>query len=263
MISGSSPRAWGTQSDHVEEAEQIRFIPTRVGNTLYSASSIIRLPGSSPRAWGTRYPRLGGGLGIRFIPTRVGNTVRRCRSRTRSPVHPHARGEHVDQQHQSPSRIGSSPRAWGTLAFNRSHPPIFRFIPTRVGNTSTEVPRINPRPVHPHARGEHGTALVKVVIITGSSPRAWGTQALSQRRAGVARFIPTRVGNTGRLHGAAVEYSGSSPRAWGTRSVYIQHRNMYRFIPTRVGNTKRFANVCSPSPVHPHARGEHDKISGP
>ena len=50
---------------------------------------------------------------------------------------------------------GSSPREWGTL----DHPAPFgdhvRFIPTRVGNTTSEAERRVIFSVHPHASGEH------------------------------------------------------------------------------------------------------------
>ena len=72
-----------------------------------------------------------------------------------------------------------------------------------------------------------------------------------------ARFIPTRVGNTGTSHPARIratvhphacgEYfdfssllennSGSSPRVWGIPLHLHLGLDTGRFIPTRVGNT--------------------------
>ena len=34
MPTGSSPREWGTRGGAIAGAEELRFIPTRVGNTL-------------------------------------------------------------------------------------------------------------------------------------------------------------------------------------------------------------------------------------
>src|SRR5438034_1267355 len=50
---------------------------------------------------------------------------------------------------------------------------------------------------------------------------------------------------------------GPSPRAWGTPQRLRPGEAPIRSIPTRVGNTGRPVTLASPSPVHPHARGEH------
>src|SRR3989344_5293813 len=91
---GSSPRAWGTQTQITNHRSYRRFIPTRVGNTLSSpvVVSLIsvhphargehvtedltfsRSVGSSPRAWGTQDTQKEPSNHTRFIPTRVGNT---------------------------------------------------------------------------------------------------------------------------------------------------------------------------------------------
>ena len=92
---GSSPLAWGTQLRPHDGLNQIRFIPTRVGNTRTASVDRPRLTvhphsrgehgrridppgdshGSSPLAWGT-LPRIALLLSPdRFIPTRVGNTT--------------------------------------------------------------------------------------------------------------------------------------------------------------------------------------------
>ncbi len=91
------------------------------------------------------------------------------------------------------------------------------------------------------------------------------------------RFIPTPVGNTGWcpiIYGgepvhphACGEHSsrrtmvrrwvGSSPRLWGTPAPPKLWQIIVRFIPTPVGNTPWPASPSLPSPVHPHACGEH------
>jgi len=112
---GSSPRAWGTQLQNGQQFRDLRFIPTRVGNTkrrvlslfscavhphargehrAFSSCSICQ-GGSSPRAWGTHLRRERGISDDRFIPTRVGNTSPQQALRSCSSVHPHARGEHL------------------------------------------------------------------------------------------------------------------------------------------------------------------------
>ena len=155
------------------------------------------------------------------------------------------------------TRGGSSPLAWGTPTQCEGIRSMWRFIPTRVGNTSRSTGSTGPTPVHPHSRGEHLHAHI-------------------QRHAR-ARFIPNRVGNTcsctsrptsptvhphsrGEHLSAATtnqQLSGSSPLAWGTRSACPTHRTQSRFIPTRVGNTQAESVGAPPRPVHPHSRGEH------
>ena len=137
---------------------------------------------------------------------------------------------------------------------------------------------MTPKPVHPHARGEHhGCRRIKEDH-HGSSPRPWGTRARAPGGQIYLRFIPTPVGNTWKNPALAVQATvhphargehlhhatsprsaaGSSPRPWGTPATSSQCRNYDRFIPTPVGNTCPAGPPCTPSRVHPHARGEHD-----
>ena len=136
-----------------------------------------------------------------------------------------------------------------------------------------------PGPVHPHVCGEHELFIIKLKIISGSSPRLWGTHINFKVFPYIFRFIPTSVGNTlnspalsgrptvhphvcgehifkwtltcrafgssPRLWGTrmlgAQKFSaaGSSPRLWGTQTMLIGWEKLQRFIPTSVGNTKK------------------------
>ena len=239
--------------------------------------------GSSPRAWGTRrlghrHPRC-----ARFIPTSVGNTRSSARARSGRPVHPHERGEHPVRRFSVSASSGSSPRAWGTRLRNARGRLARRFIPTSVGNTHAQPGRCQRPSVHPHERGEHFGLLLLALGLSGSSPRAWGTQLRIRQRLRTKRFIPTSVGNTrdanGRqrrvtvhphergeheLHGTVDELAdGSSPRAWGTPRGCRGAAPHPRFIPTSVGNTGRRISGRSTTSVHPHERGEHGgRLSG-
>jgi len=137
--------------------------------------------GSSPRVWETRFTVPEVNQVLRFIPTRVGNTTFLVAIWYYHPVHPHACGEHSRWPWQSQPGRGSSPRVGGTLFLSCCYLPIFRFIPTRVGNTRFDSPGNQPEPVHPHACGEHEFLLKLSRILVGSSPRVWGT-LLSQGR---------------------------------------------------------------------------------
>ena len=115
----------------------------------------------------------------------------------------------------------------------------------------------------------------------GSSPRPWGTPAVVLDDIAVDRFIPTPVGNTatprppgarGTVHphargehypvvGWLDDVTGSSPRPWGTQLVQPLGLPQHRFIPTPVGNTAGRTRAASSWAVHPHARGEHGRMS--
>ena len=192
---GSSPRTWGTQPGTPSLPSSSRFIPTHVGNTSLrrkigrdvsvhphargehndNVEAWIHCSGSSPRTWGTRGAALYMSYFCRFIPTHVGNTSSASDQSQTWPVHPHARGEHHPGATMPTTRLGSSPRTWGTPATDVTTDIIFRFIPTHVGNTSVAPKTELFWPVHPHARGEHEPVAGISGHGTGSSPRTWGT----------------------------------------------------------------------------------------
>ncbi len=135
-------------------------------------------------------------------------------------------------------------------------------------------------PVHPHTRGEHLDLVWERGLSGGSSPHTWGTRLLNYFRLFPRRFIPTHVGNTslpGRSIGrvsvhphtrgehrieAAVRRLkiGSSPHTWGTHVGGKRGNFGFRFIPTHVGNTRHRREVTRMKTVHPHTRGEHEKV---
>ena len=149
---------------------------------------------------------------------------------------------------------------WGTLPNSTQLPVRRRFIPTHVGNTSGQSPPAFPRPVHPHACGEHFTWALIQGASAGSSPRMWGTLCFSRNFTYLHRFIPTHVGNTSCVipkdarvsvhpHACGEHFTipilcchlrGSSPRMWGTPFLDRRLKTLHRFIPTHVGNTTIF-----------------------
>ncbi len=232
---GSSPRVWGMRSGPWWGWDFNRFIPTRVGNALFSFDSSA-MPsvhphacgecnvrpadeafksGSSPRVWGMPSENRLRFKIERFIPTRVGNAPASMLRTARSPVHPHACGE-CRWRGPCPLRQGgSSPRVWGMRGLRPCGKLSARFIPTRVGNAALCGSHSPREPVHPHACGECIEAGHLCRPKYGSSPRVWG-------------MLLDHVGNLGR----------------------------HRFIPTRVGNAPRLPTNQRPCAVHPHACGE-------
>ncbi len=213
---GSSPRPWGTRLIHQAGIDLLRFIPTPVGNTRHRPAiaaahavhphargehrihGIRRTArhGSSPRPWGTHHFVSCLSSLNRFIPTPVGNTEAGHLVGYSLAVHPHARGEHQTTVSLAQSSTGSSPRPWGTLEANSDPGVDPRFIPTPVGNTCAITRLLVRLAVHPHARGEHGSAATIFALANGSSPRPWGTLLRVNIDPPNPRFIPTPVGNT-------------------------------------------------------------------
>ena len=159
-------------------------------------------------------------------------------------------------------------------------PPLWRFIPTHVGNASCCMVCGVLRAVHPHARGERAIGHDLKQLGAGSSPRTWGTPVVDDDAAGATRFIPTHVGNaspslfvivSSTVHPHArgernncidrsTACSGSSPRTWGTLLRQGTAHIEFRFIPTHVGNAGMKRTCLSISAVHPHARGERTGV---
>ena len=155
------------------------------------------------------------------------------------PVHPHTGGEHLLLLLLLLTNLGSSPHGWGTLKYALDGDIERRFIPTRVGNTTTRFHGPCSNPVHPHTGGEHKAARCIPESHDGSSPHGWGTHFVGLVHQFQYRFIPTRVGNTiprktywtrqpvhphtGGEHPAygpaACCACGSSPHGWGTLPI--------------------------------------------
>ena len=166
-------------------------------------------------------------------------------------------GEHIPAKLQQFYNHGSSPRMWGTQRGVDRIRQNTRFIPTHVGNTFHSSSSRILLAVHPHARGEHIICFIIAFLLSGSSPRMWGTRNLTNLQAWLYRFIPTHVGNTFPIctffvtksvhpHACgehrpltvyAVAPTGSSPRMWGTPIWAQVAVAKQRFIPTHVGNT--------------------------
>ena len=200
----------------------------------YNAADIR---GSPPHAWGIP-PRHRQPLHEqRFTPTRVGNTALLWRCLPWPAVHPHTRGEYQENDMATDTPRGSPPHAWGILVHVTPIRLRPRFTPTRVGNTRSPLAIRCYRSVHPHTRGEYASRSPPKTMPAGSPPHAWGIPEGDGAPFFIARFTPTRVGNTTSASntkpGSTVhphtrgEYpailnewglgDGSPPHAWGIR----------------------------------------------
>ena len=182
--------------------------------------------------------------------------------RRATPVHPRARGEHVDEFNRSDLHVGSSPRSRGTSIdilrtwFNH------RFIPALAGNIRFVRESQSMNPVHPRARGEHKHCSVGCSIHYGSSPRSRGTSGDDGQVWEVIRFIPALAGNMIQLAEKVSNNFGSSPRSRGTYRFSGRAREASRFIPALAGNIACTYDMPICRAVHPRARGEHDPSFG-
>ncbi len=151
--------------------------------------------GSSPRVWGTEDVYADVAHRARFIPTGVGNRSSRYQIQMWWPVHPHGCGEQEDGFEYDKIEYGSSPRVWGTAPILSRDISTRRFIPTGVGNSYIRVDQPVVDAVHPHGCGEQGSQGCDLEVLSGSSPRVWGTDLLAASTNCSSRFIPTGVGN--------------------------------------------------------------------
>ncbi len=246
---GSSPRMWGTHFRNISVISATRFIPTHVGNTVFSASTVgimsvhphacgehsapassrTSSTGSSPRMWGTRLCAAGKGARCRFIPTHVGNTQQRDWTLDCRAVHPHACGEHWFVWRTPPRSDGSSPRMWGTPGSLPVPVALDRFIPTHVGNTSAPRRSARRRSVHPHACGEHPDCRYRPDRERGSSPRMWGTH--------LPYSIVFKEEKTPRKIYRLILYSVVRSRGWNATNCSPSNNTGCRRLTPRVWNS--------------------------
>ena len=193
-----------------------------------------------------------------------------------SAVHPHVHGELSLYADMPDLAVGSSPRAWGTRHHRHDYSDRGRFIPTCMGNSRCIPSSGRARSVHPHVHGELTVMSLYGYVVTGSSPRAWGTRSPYRPNPHLQRFIPTCMGNSvfgagtcpgepvhPHVHGELGTHftfvmlsKGSSPRAWGTLVLYLRLLSQSRFIPTCMGNSTKRPGTRQRNTVHPHVHGE-------
>ncbi len=185
-------------------------------------------------------------------------------------------GEQPSTDRRSQVRGGSSPRVWGTAHVTGGIGSSYRFIPACVGNRGVGKEKHNPCAVHPRVCGEQMITLWTIMVITGSSPRVWGTGRQTCAGCAQPRFIPACVGNRRcprydpcalsvhpRVCGEQINVlriwpllPGSSPRVWGTACIKAQDNFLRRFIPACVGNSCRRTTRKQSKAVHPRVCGE-------
>ena len=274
---GPPPRAWGQQGHRDQPERHLRSTPTCVGTTRtwQMETSVCRVhphvrgdndpsemltamsPGPPPRAWGQLLRDALDGLLTGSTPTCVGTTRLRKRGRRRDEVHPHVRGDNLRSPGAHPRGNGPPPRAWGQHRLEQVEKATAGSTPTCVGTTTPNRCAGCARTVHPHVRGDNGSAGSAAGVPLGPPPRAWGQPDrgdLGLRRGG---STPTCVGTTAagwpacdgvQVHphvrgdncgatGRSRLSAGPPPRAWGQQPRDGLPAMASRSTPTCVGTT--------------------------
>ena len=127
---------------------------------------------------------------------------------------------------------------WGILDKTFELRDIYRFTPTRVGNTHDKLVYATHHTVHPHACGEYAAKGKSGTNPCGSPPRVWGIRTESILFFSRVAVHPHACGEYFFRDAAGRTCAGSPPRVWGIpRGNPVMARH-YRFTPTRVGNTR-------------------------
>ena len=153
-------------------------------------------PGSSPHTRGALAQARFELPDIGIIPAYAGSTGRGRRGRGATRDHPRIRGEHDEEPDPQPGLRGSSPHTRGAqLAAHRRHGR-GRIIPAYAGSTELVVVGHDETQDHPRIRGEHQSAMMTYLTLSGSSPHTRGAQATTPHAVRKDRIIPAYAGST-------------------------------------------------------------------
>ena len=114
--------------------------------------------------------------------------------------------------------------------------------------------------VHPHARGERPASSTCSIVVRWFIPTPVGNALDGSNPSPRHAVHPHARGERATDDDAGGQNLGSSPRPWGTHVRRDHQRALGRFIPTPVGNAPNGRSGQSPTPVHPHARGERSRV---
>ena len=216
LLPGSSPRVRGKRNTHVVHTSIAGLIPACAGKTQWISSPakltkahprvcgensvktapIVLKIGSSPRVRGK--PREGfavlqsGGL----IPACAGKTIARLPCAFKIQAHPRVCGENGEVDDAGGGVEGSSPRVRGKLLLHALKARDDGLIPACAGKTLNSHTRARRAGAHPRVCGENFCGLMKIISLTGSSPRVRGKPLCRGRLCSARRLIPACAGKT-------------------------------------------------------------------
>ena len=198
------------------------------------------------------------------------------------PGQPRVRGEHAAALVRVRDQDGSAPRARGTRRVVEFVVVGDRVSPACAGNTPNGSGRCRNPPGQPRVRGEHDREIVGDDEVSGSAPRARGTQITTAATLSLKRVSPACAGNTGktltpqvrmtgqpRVRGEHIGpgawsscIAGSAPRARGTQRHRRRRHGGRRVSPACAGNTRARIGNPRTRPGQPRVRGEHTDATG-
>ena len=191
--------------------------------------------------------------------------------------HPRIRGEHRALGPRGTSTRGSSPHTRGARQPFKTAPLRNGIIPAYAGSTSLGSCRRGGLWDHPRIRGEHQSAMMTYLTLSGSSPHTRGARRGLPKTAQPDRIIPAYAGSTrARRRQCAAEQDhprirgehrqktpspattrGSSPHTRGARELSRHLLFDAGIIPAYAGSTLRNAYKLMKLEDHPRIRGEH------
>ena len=193
---GSSPHTRGAQSPSALAGACGGIIPAYAGSTAKRAAApgwcgdhprirgehareFERQPGfsgSSPHTRGARAGVGDAGVEVRIIPAYAGSTQRFGVDVGDRRDHPRIRGEHAQGGIGKLKQGGSSPHTRGALGRSPHAYLLVRIIPAYAGSTLM-CPSVSQSPTdHPRIRGEHQSAMMTYLTLSGSSPHTRGAR---------------------------------------------------------------------------------------
>ena len=174
------------------------------------------------------------------------------------------------------SRIGSAPRARGTVTNRVGSGETTRLSPACAGNGPVQARNYRRNTAQPRVRGERGLIIDGQLNVVGSAPRARGTAQHDHQLGAVERLSPACAGNgvmqprpakvspaqprvrgeRDHLQRRVTPENGSAPRARGTETPGQQAPSVCRLSPACAGNGGCCRSWRCRSPAQPRVRGE-------
>ena len=231
--------------------------------------------GLSPRVWGSLTKKPARTISGRSIPTCVGQPKVSIDIVSIAKVYPHVCGAADNIVRATQIGQGLSPRVWGSLGEMYGEEGRSWSIPTCVGQPPASTAYRATTTVYPHVCGAAVGRPALVEIVSGLSPRVWGSRLGTLSLRSSTRSIPTCVGQPPPPHSASCPVQvyphvcgaailviikqpavwGLSPRVWGSPTGRPGHGQTTRSIPTCVGQPAGLSKNLSLFRVYPHVCG--------
>ena len=180
--------------------------------------------GLSPRVWGSLPSVIPFLVFHRSIPTCVGQPLYRAIKHRATRVYPHVCGAAAQLACGRKSRVGLSPRVWGSRESIGGQQGFTRSIPTCVGQPVRVLVPATLLSVYPHVCGAALSPSEQWQQCGGLSPRVWGSLQKVEMMLTAKRSIPTCVGQPVTI-GLVISLSWVYPHVCGAASTTSRSRS--------------------------------------